>query len=420
MPLKFNDKLIAIDLPTYNVTVLPSSNGSVTATPSSGVPGTIVSLIDTPDSGYVLREYQLTGSSLIDSDKFMIKKSDVSVQPYFKPDIDVWDLTTFNDTSWQDTLVTDGSNNGVVTISKASQFINFGNTVTTFYSSNSLSSLRADITKHFIFNDTSSLTTVQDVYSTLSGSGVKANTSNYGLIIGMPSNMQLTINGNGHILTGLYCYTTDNANAGSFMRADGSSSNTTLKDFTFDRCLFRSNSQASAGFCMLNNGATVTTSFLNFNKCAISSESTASYQSLAFGFLNTSNSSTYNHVQTSFYCCGFRGAKSWSSYSCGDGGISDWSSTPTFVSNWTDSTYISPVKLGGNGTMSLLAGYRANLTQYGTNTYYNLGTGITGQGTSVNSVDDALSTFNNTTLALSRPEFALVLRDDNLYHAIEV
>ena len=87
MPLKFNDKLIAIDLPTYNVTVLPSSNGSVIATPSSGVPGTIVSLSNTPDAGYVLDGYQLTGSSLIDSDKFMIKKSDVTVQPSFRMNI---------------------------------------------------------------------------------------------------------------------------------------------------------------------------------------------------------------------------------------------------------------------------------------------------------------------------------------------
>jgi hypothetical protein len=87
MPLKFNDKLIAIDLPTYNVTVLPSSNGSVTATPSSGVPGTIVSLSNTPDQGYILDGYQLTGSSLIDGDKFMIKKSNISVKPSFRMNI---------------------------------------------------------------------------------------------------------------------------------------------------------------------------------------------------------------------------------------------------------------------------------------------------------------------------------------------
>ena len=411
-------KLLHFVNPVYNVNVLQSENGSVSASPISGTYGTEVTLTNTPAEGYVFDKYELTGATLYDGNKFKIKKSDVSVQGLFEHEWNTWDRSTFNDTSWQDTLVTDESNNGVVTISKASQFVNFGNNVTTFYSSHSLSSLRADITKHLRFNDTSSLTTVQEVYSTLYGSGVKANTSNYGLIIGVPASMQLTINGNGHVLNGLYCYTTANANAGSFMRADNRS-NITLKDFTFDRCLFRSNSQASAGFCMLNGGATVTTSFLNFNKCAISSESTASYQALAFGFLNDNSSSKYDHIQTSFYCCGFRGARSWSDYSCGDGGISNWSST-NFVSHWTDSTYISPVKLGGNGTMKLLAGNRASLTQYGTNTYYNLGAGITGQGTIVNSVDDSLSTFNNTALALSRPDFALVLSNDNLYHALEV
>lgn len=95
MPLKFNDKLIAIDLPTYNVTVLPSSNGTVTASPSSGVPGTIVSLSNTPDQGYVLDRYQLTGSSLIDGDKFMIKKSNVTVQPSFIPEsVVLWNDNT--------------------------------------------------------------------------------------------------------------------------------------------------------------------------------------------------------------------------------------------------------------------------------------------------------------------------------------
>lgn len=90
MPLKFNDKLLSMDLPTYNVTVLPSSNGSVTATPSSGVPGTIVSLSNTPDEGYILDGYQLTGSTLIDSDKFMIKKSNVTVQPSFIISSELW------------------------------------------------------------------------------------------------------------------------------------------------------------------------------------------------------------------------------------------------------------------------------------------------------------------------------------------
>ena len=333
---------------------------------------------------------------------------------------DTWDLTTYNDTSWQETLVKDASNNGTVTISTASQFVNFGNTVISFYANNSLASLTANITKHFKFNDATSLTTVQDVYSSITSNGVKANTSNYGLILVDADNTNLTINGNGHVLSGLYCYTTANANAGSFIRAGSPNGNITLKDFTFDRCVFRSNSQASAGFSMIAGGTVFTTSFVNFNKCAIASESTASYQALAFGFLNNNDTTTYNHVQTSFYCCGFKGSRSWSEYACGDGGISNWSSSPRFNSVWTDCTYISPVKLGGNGTMMLLAGNRANLTLNGSNTYYNVGTDITAQGVSVNSVETAITTFNNTTLALSRPDFALVVNNDNMYHRIEV
>lgn len=335
-------------------------------------------------------------------------------------DWDVWDLTTYDDTSWQSTLVKDSSDNGTVTISTASQFINFGNTVISFYANNSLSSLTANITKHFKFNDTTSLTSVQDVYSSMTSSGVKANTSNYGLILVEVENTNLTINGNGHVLSGLYCYSTANSNAGSFMRASGSGVNILLKDFTFDRCVFRSNSQASAGFSMISAGAVFTTSFVNFNKCAIASESTANYQALAFGFLNSDNTTTYNHIQTSFYKCGFKGSRSWSEYSCGDGGISNWSSSPRFNSVWTDCTYISPVKLGGNGTMMLLAGNRANLTLNGSNTYYNVGADITAQGVAVDSIEAALFEFNTAPLAMSRPAFTLVKDDDNLYHSAEV
>lgn len=113
MPLKFNDKLIAIDLPTYNVTVLPSSNGSVTATPSSGVPGTIVSLSNTPDEGYEFDEYQITGSSLIDGDKFMIKKTSPSVQGNFILPVQRWEKTIFE------------SSNGVSSGTVSDAFRNF-------------------------------------------------------------------------------------------------------------------------------------------------------------------------------------------------------------------------------------------------------------------------------------------------------
>lgn len=335
-------------------------------------------------------------------------------------DWDTWDLTTYDDTSWQSTLVKDSSDNGTVTISTASQFINFGNTVISFYANNSLSSLTANITKHLKFNDATSLATVQDVYSSITSTGVKANTNTDGLILIDAVDIILTINGNGHVLSGLYCYATTSANAGSFIRAGSSGGNVTLKDFTFDRCVFRSNAQASAGFSMINGGTVLTTSFVNFNKCAIASESTAFYQALTFGFLNNNSNSTYSHVQTSFYKCGFKCSRSWSEYSCGDGGISNWSSSPRFNSVWTDCTYISPVKLGGNGTMMLLAGNRANLTLNGSNTYYNVGADITAQGVSVDSIEAALYAFNTAPLAVSRPNFTLVKDDDNLYHSIEV
>lgn len=335
-------------------------------------------------------------------------------------DWDTWDLTTYDDTSWQSTLVKDSSDNGTVTISTASQFINFGNTVISFYANNSLSSLTANIVKHLKFNDATSLTTVQDVYSSITSTGVKANASNYGLILVEAENTNLTLNGNGHVLSGLYCYSTANANAGSFIRAGSAGGNITLKDFTFDKCVFRSNAQASAGFSMISGGTVFTTSFVNFNKCAISSESTSSYQALAFGFLNNNTNTTYTHVQTSFYKCGFRGSRAWSEYSCGDGGISNWSSSPRFNSVWTDCTYISPVKLGGNGTMMLLAGNRANLTLNGSNTYYNVGADITAQGVAVDSIESALLAFNSTSLVQSRPNFTLIKDDDNVYHVVEV
>lgn len=334
-------------------------------------------------------------------------------------DWDTWDLTTYDDTSWQSTLVKDSSDNGTVTISKASQFVNFGNNITNFYTTNNLSSLTVNITRHFKFNDTTSLSSAQEVYTYLSSNGVSVNTNASGFMMIDTANVTMTINGNGHVIAGLYC-TSNGGNAGSFIRGGSANGVLTFNDFTFDRCLFRSNGQASSGFSMINGGTVLTTSFVNFNKCAIVSESTAFYQALAFGFLNSNANSTYAHVQTSFYKCGFKGSRSWSEYSCGDGGISNWSSSPRFNSVWTDCTYISPVKLGGNGTMMLLAGNRANLTLNGSNTYYNVGADITAQGVSVDSIEAALFAFNSTPLVQSRPDFTLVKDDDNVYHSIEV
>lgn len=327
-----------------------------------------------------------------------------------------WDRTTYNDTSWQSTLVKDGTV-GTVIISTASQFINFGATVNSFYSDNNLSTLNAELTKHFRFNDSSSLTTAATVYSTLSN-GVKAQSSTNGFMV-IDSSRNIIINGNGHVIQGLYCYTTTNHNGGSFLRFSGSNGGTfSLNNLTFDRCLFRSNSQASSGFSMLSAGTKFTSNYLNFNKCAIVSESTAQYQTIMFGFLNSNANTEYNNTQISFYGCGFKGSRSWTDYSCGCGGISNWSSSPSFKAIWNNATYINPVVLGGAGTMKLYAGNRANTTYNGTCSYYNVGAGITAQGTELSSATDCITTFNNT---VSNQDYILVLdSNDNLYHSVEI
>lgn len=77
-------KLLHFVNPVYNVNVLPSENGSVTASPISGTYGTEVTLTNTPAEGYVFDKYELTGATLYDGNKFKIKKSDVNVQGYFR------------------------------------------------------------------------------------------------------------------------------------------------------------------------------------------------------------------------------------------------------------------------------------------------------------------------------------------------
>lgn len=325
---------------------------------------------------------------------------------------DVWDRSTYNDTSWQSTLVTDGTN-GTVTISSASQFINFGATANDFCGTNSLTSLNANLTKHFRFNDTSSLDNASVVYSSLSSNGTKAQPGAYGFLL---TGKSININGNGHVLQGLYCYTTTNHNAGSFCRIDGGT--LSLNNLTFDRCLFRSNSQASSAFSMINGGAKFNSNYLNFNKCAVASESTSSYQCIMFGFLNNNDATEYNHTQISLYGCGFKGSRSWSDYSCGCGGISNWSSSPRFKGIWNNATYVNPFKLGGNGTMYLYSGNRANTTYNGNVTYYNVGSGITAQGTAADSEAAAIATFNNT---VTNQDYSLILDSNgNLYHKCEI
>lgn len=80
--LKFNSKFMKFENPVYNVNVLQSENGSVSASPLSGIYGTEVTMSNTPDEGYVLDKYYIRGSKLYDGNKFKIVK-DVTVSGAF-------------------------------------------------------------------------------------------------------------------------------------------------------------------------------------------------------------------------------------------------------------------------------------------------------------------------------------------------
>lgn len=335
---------------------------------------------------------------------------------------DVWS-GDYTDTSWQSTL-TKVDDVGYISISTASQFVNMGNNIVSFYTNNSLSELNVNLEADLTFNSVDSLTTASQVYNTLI-LGKKANSST-GPLFTVTGGKRVLIHGNGHILKGLYCYITVNVNGGSFLKLDDSYF--IVENLTFDRCLFRSNAQATAGFCMTNRGATFETKFVNFTKCAASSESTSSYQCIMFGFLNTEigsinkNSTFIIHTQTAFYKCGFAAKKAVDEMSCGDAGITDWSSTPRFGSWWTDCTNIEPFKLNhsSNNSYRLYYGIRASYYEDGNVTYYNCGDGITPQGTDASSIENALNLLNGTDLVELNPDYEVVLVNDNLYHKIEI
>jgi hypothetical protein len=83
--LKVNNgtSTISYTEPVYNVTILSSEHGTVTAEPVSGHNGTTVTLSNTPDSGYHFGNYNISGANLYDGNKFDFYKSNVSVNGTF-------------------------------------------------------------------------------------------------------------------------------------------------------------------------------------------------------------------------------------------------------------------------------------------------------------------------------------------------
>jgi uncharacterized protein (TIGR02145 family) len=67
----------------YEVTTATDGNGTITASPMSGVSGTNVTLSNTPNSGYTFSSYDITGAALTGSN-FKFTGSDVTVKAWFR------------------------------------------------------------------------------------------------------------------------------------------------------------------------------------------------------------------------------------------------------------------------------------------------------------------------------------------------
>lgn len=389
---------------TYSLTIQSNASGTASSDAMIGTQNYQTNLYATPIQGAVLSGWNVTGG-IITNNIFTFSNTDAIIEPVFEEQtMTLWN-GSFDDTSWQSTF-TKIDSDGTVQIDTAEQFVNCCNGASVFYENNNLTSLNIVLRNDIWLNDVLNLNTATDVRNTLInlGSTRIANT-NTNCFMDIAGGKTITINGNNHRIIGLYVYGSTNNNAGAFARVD----NSTLKfeNLTFDRCLFRSNAQASAAFIMNNANGFVQTKYLNFNKCAIASESTSNYQALMFGFLNTNANTKFEHIYTSFYKCGYIASRSWAEYSCGDGGISNWSSSPRFISIWTNCTNIESYKISGSGSIYVFYGNRANATLTNA-TYYGLNN-IIEQGTSEESVSDAIDNFN------TNAEVKLYIYNDNLY-----
>lgn len=105
----------------YNVTC-SGSHGTVTANPSSGIPGTVVTLSNSPDTGYEFDSYSLTGATLYDTNKFDINNSDVNVVGNFISSGPSFDEVTIGTQTWMaKNLAIDDDQGGIYT-----QTVNYG------------------------------------------------------------------------------------------------------------------------------------------------------------------------------------------------------------------------------------------------------------------------------------------------------
>lgn len=65
--------------PKRNVNLIQTTGGTISASPLQGYDGEVVTLSNSPSSGYIFDGYNVNGSTLYDSNKFTFNKSDVNV-----------------------------------------------------------------------------------------------------------------------------------------------------------------------------------------------------------------------------------------------------------------------------------------------------------------------------------------------------
>ena len=78
-----NSKEMLWERNIFTVTTSTDGHGTITASPMSGVSGTIVTLSNTPDTDYAFSSYDITGATLTGSN-FKFTDSDVTVKAWFR------------------------------------------------------------------------------------------------------------------------------------------------------------------------------------------------------------------------------------------------------------------------------------------------------------------------------------------------
>lgn len=89
-------------------------HGTVVASPNSGIIGDTITLSNTPDEGYALNSYTITGATLYDTNKFNIATSNVHVQGNFT--VDTQDVTIGTQTWMGKDLMIDDGQGGIIKV----------------------------------------------------------------------------------------------------------------------------------------------------------------------------------------------------------------------------------------------------------------------------------------------------------------